>query len=166
MGSWVHSPTPMGTSLLTALLQLFLSPEEGRGHGGGSTQYAGVGLRAQDTFHQCAGHRYRGPNPWPSGVLETGNPSCPALPSLSGFLIHAPQVAIPPPTKKPAHQEELSPVWSPRAPQSGDIWLRFVRQLLSLGSTGKLRSTVSKKVGKNVGLHWDFIWQVSGSKLG
>ena len=63
MGSWVHSPTPMGTSLLTALLQLFLSPEEGRGHGGGSTQYAGVGLRAQDTFHQCAGHRYRGPNP-------------------------------------------------------------------------------------------------------
>ena len=64
-------------------------------HGGEGIQCAGMGLKAQDTFHQCAGHLYRRPNPWPSGVLETGTPSCPALPSLSGFLIHAPQVQSP-----------------------------------------------------------------------
>ena len=88
---------------------------------------------------------------------KLGTPAAQPFPAFQVSLFMLPKWQSPPPTKKPALQEELSPVWSPRAPQSGDIWLRFVRQLLSLGSTGKLRSTVSEEVGKNVGLHWDFI---------
>lgn len=52
---------------------------------------------------------------------------------------------------------ELSPAWNPPAPQSRDEQLRFARQLLSSWITGKLSSIVHKKVGKNVGLHWDLI---------
>lgn len=53
---------PHGHTSAHSSLAVFPLPR-GLCHGGGGIQYAGVGLRAQDTFHQCAGHRYRGPNP-------------------------------------------------------------------------------------------------------
>ena len=147
----------MGTPLLIALLQLFLSLEvcvmEGKASNvqawGLKPKTLSISVLGTFTEDQTRDHLVS----W-----KLGPPAARPFPAFQVSLFTLPKCN----PHAPPHQEthtpgELSPTWSPRAPQSGDIWLRFVRQLLSLGSTGKLRSTVSKEVGKNVGLHWDFI---------
>lgn len=148
----------MSTPLLTALLQLFLSLEVCVMEGEASNVQAwglkpktlSISVLGTFTEDQTCDHLVS----W-----KLGPPAVRPFPAFQVSLL-APQVQSPctAPTPQETHTPgELSPVWSPRTPQSSDIWLRFVRQLLSLGSTGKLHSTVSKEVGKNVGLHWDFI---------
>lgn len=157
MGSWVHSPTPMGTPLLTALLQFFLSPEVCAMEGEASNMQA-WGLEPKTLSISVLGTVTEGQTHDHLVSWKLGPPAAQPFPAFQVSLFMPPKSQSPPPPHKETRTPgELSPVWSPRAPQSGDIWLRFVRQLLSLGSTGKLRSTVSKEVGKNVGLHWDFI---------
>ena len=105
MESWVHSPTPMGTPLLTALLQLFLSLEVCVMEGKASNVQAWglkpktLSISVLGTFTEDQTHDHL--VSW-----KLGPPAARPFPAFQVSLFTLPKCnphAQPPPPKKPTH---------------------------------------------------------------